>query len=71
VRGAEEQSFAPTRRGKRRLGGKPCQGRQPLKAGAEGPPLQGWPSSQTRQPRSTAGSCETASPPFSAGLPRR
>ena len=54
--------------GKRRLGGKPCQGRQPLKAGAEGPPLQGWPPSQTRQPRSTAGSCETASPAILGGF---
>jgi hypothetical protein len=37
------------------LGGKSCQGRQPPKAGAAGPTLQGLPPSHTRPPRSTAG----------------
>jgi hypothetical protein len=37
------------------LGGKSCQGRQPPKAGAAGPPLQGLPPSHTRPPSSTAG----------------
>ncbi len=37
------------------VGGKSCQGRQPPKAGAAGPPLQGLPPSHTRPPRSTAG----------------
>jgi hypothetical protein len=39
----------------------PCQGRQPPKAGAEGPPLQGMPPSHTRPPRSMAAHCEGAS----------
>jgi hypothetical protein len=47
--------------GKRRLCGKPCQGRQPPKAGAAGPPLQGLPPSHTRPPRSTADHREAAS----------
>src|SRR6266478_1472455 len=50
-------SAAPCRRtlgGKRWLGGKPCQGRQPPEAGAVGPPLQGLPLSHTRPPSSTA-----------------
>jgi hypothetical protein len=51
-------SAAPCRRilgGKRWLGGRCCQGRQPPKAGAAGPPLQDLPPSPTRPPRSTAG----------------
>ena len=36
--------------GQRRLGDKPCQGRQPPEAGAKGPPLQGSPCSQTSSP---------------------
>ena len=46
--------------GKRWLGGKCCQGRQPPKAGAAGPPLQGLPLSHTRPPRSTAGNINSA-----------
>src|SRR5450432_1351682 len=56
-------SAAPCRRilgGKRWLGGKSCQGRQPPKAGAAGPPLQGLPPSHTRPPRSTAGNISSA-----------
>src|SRR4249920_1135973 len=45
---------------KRWLGGKPCQGRQPPKAGAAGPPLQGLPPRHTRPPRSTAGNISSA-----------
>src|SRR5438132_10042863 len=47
--------------GKRRLGGRPCQGRQSPKAGAAGPPLQGLPPSHTRPPRSTVGHRDAAS----------
>src|SRR5713226_5498328 len=56
-------SAAPCRRilgGKRWLGGTSCQGRQPPKAGAAGPPLQGLPPSHTRPPRSTAGNISSA-----------
>src|SRR5450755_4363843 len=56
-------SAAPCRRilgGKRWLGGKSCQGRQPPKAGAAGPPLQGLPPIHTRPPRSTAGNISSA-----------
>jgi hypothetical protein len=45
---------------KRWLGGKFCQGRQPPKAGAAGPPLQGLLPSHTRPPRSTAGNINSA-----------
>src|SRR5580704_7261273 len=54
---------APRRRtlgGKRWLGGKSCQGRQPPKAGAAGPPLQGLPPGHTRPQRSTAGNISSA-----------
>src|ERR1700681_2216041 len=46
--------------GKPWLGGKSCQGRQPTKAGAAGPPLQGLPPNHTRPPRSTAGNISSA-----------
>src|SRR3984893_1132797 len=46
--------------GKRWLGANPCQGRQPPKAGAAGPPLQGLRPSHTRPPRSTAGNTSSA-----------
>src|SRR4029077_16175820 len=46
--------------GERWLGGKFCQGRQPPKAGAAGPPLQGLPPSHTRSPRSPAGNIDSA-----------
>ena len=51
------------------LGGRSCQGRQPPKAGAAGPPLQDLPPSHTRPPRSTAGNissdgCLKTGPPF-------
>ena len=42
------------------VGGKSCQGRQPPKAGAAGPPLQGLPPSHTWPPRSTAGNISLA-----------
>ena len=42
------------------LGGRSCQGRQPPKAGAAGPPLQDLPPSHTRPPRSTAGNISSA-----------
>ena len=54
-------SAAPCRRtlgGKRWLGGRSCQGRQPPKAGAAGQPLQDLPPSHTRPPRSTAGTAQ-------------
>ena len=57
-------SAAPCSRtlgGKRWLGDKPCQGRQPPEAGAAGPPLQGLPPSHTRPPRSTADPRDAAS----------
>ena len=57
-------SAAPCSRtlgGKRWLGDKPCQGRQPPEAGAAGPPLQGLPPSHTRLPRSTADPRDAAS----------
>src|SRR4029077_7303996 len=46
--------------GERWLGGKFCQGRQPPKAGAAGPPLQGLPPSHTLSPSSTAGNIDSA-----------
>jgi hypothetical protein len=63
-------SATPCRRtlgGKRRLGGRPCQGRQPPEAGAVGPPLQGLPPSHTRPPRSRA---DRHDPTFSANYAR-
>src|SRR5438105_6032373 len=48
-----------------RRGKTPCQGRQPPKAGAEGPPLQGVLSRHTRPPRSTA---DPRIPPFLHGF---
>src|SRR5207342_1476065 len=62
--------------GERWLGGKFCQGRQPPKAGAEGPPLQGLLPSHTRPPRSTAGNinsagCFKTGPQYSAAVERK
>src|SRR6516162_10160855 len=67
-------SAAPCRRtlgGKRWLGARSCQGRQPPKAGAAGQPLQDLSPSHTRPPRSTAGNgsagCLKTGPQYTSG----